>query len=103
MCYTCTYAVAHEDPDDPDPARSRGRAPEAQGTRQARGHVPVRLPPPRVTLLSTQLSWEELFEEIDRDGPALTGDVDTVEEIRRGREERDRELDARTPLDVPPE
>jgi antitoxin FitA len=56
-----------------------------------------------VTLLSTQLSWEELFEEIDRDGPALTEDVDTVEEIRRGREERDRELDARTPLDVPPE
>jgi antitoxin FitA len=56
-----------------------------------------------VTLLSTQLSWEELFEEIDRDGPALTEDSDTVEEIRRGREERDRELDARTPLDVPPE
>jgi hypothetical protein len=56
-----------------------------------------------VTLLSTQLSWEELFEEIDRDGPALVEDVDTVEEIRRGREERDRELDARTRRDVPPE
>ena len=56
-----------------------------------------------VTLLSTQLSWDELFEEIDRDGPALTEDVDTVELIRQGREERDRELDARTPLDVPPE
>ena len=56
-----------------------------------------------VTLLSTQLSWEELFEEIDRDGPVLIEDVDTVEEIRRGREERDRELDARTLRDVPPE
>lgn len=56
-----------------------------------------------VTLLSTQLSWDELFEEIDRDGPALVEDVDTVEEIRRGREERDRELDARTQRDVPPE
>jgi hypothetical protein len=56
-----------------------------------------------VTLLSTQLTWDELFEEIDRDGPALSGDVDTAEEIRRGREERDRELDARILRDVPPE
>jgi hypothetical protein len=56
-----------------------------------------------VTLLSEQLSWDELFEEIDRDGPALSGDVDTAEEIRRGREERDRELDARIVRDVPPE
>jgi antitoxin FitA len=56
-----------------------------------------------VSLLSTQLSWDELFEEIDRDGPALEEDVDTVEEIRLGREERDRELDARTLRDTPPE
>jgi hypothetical protein len=56
-----------------------------------------------VTLLSTQLTWEELFEEIDRDGPALIEDVDTVEEIHRGREERDRELDARTLRDDPAE
>jgi hypothetical protein len=56
-----------------------------------------------VTLLSGQMSWEELFEEIDRDGPALKEDVDTVEEIRLGREERDRELDARTLRDLPPE
>lgn len=56
-----------------------------------------------VSLLSTQLSWDELFEEIDRDGPALEEDVDTVEEIRLGREERDRELDARTLRDAPPE
>jgi antitoxin FitA len=55
-----------------------------------------------VTLLSEQLSWEELFEEIDRDGPALTEDVDTVELIRQGREERERELEARTLRDVPP-
>jgi antitoxin FitA len=56
-----------------------------------------------VTLLSTQLTWDELFEEIDRDGPALSGEADTAEEIRRGREERDRELDARILRDVPPE
>ena len=56
-----------------------------------------------VSLLSTQLSWDELFKEIDRDGPALEEDVDTVEEIRLGREERDRELDARTLRDAPPE
>jgi antitoxin FitA len=53
-----------------------------------------------VTLLSTQLSWEELFEEIDRDGPAIEGDVDTVEMIRQDREERERELEARTMRDV---
>ena len=56
-----------------------------------------------VTLLSEQLRWEELFDEIDRDGPALSGDIDTVEEIRLGREERDRELDARVLRDLPPE
>jgi len=43
-----------------------------------------------VTLLSTQLSWEELFEEIDRDGPAIEGEADTAELIRQGREERER-------------
>jgi hypothetical protein len=56
-----------------------------------------------VTLLSGQMSWEELFEEIDRDGPALREDVDTVEEIRQDREERGRELEARTLPSVPPE
>jgi hypothetical protein len=56
-----------------------------------------------VTLLSTQLTWEELFEEIDRDGPALTEDVDTVELIRKDREERERELEARTLRGFPPE
>jgi antitoxin FitA len=54
-----------------------------------------------VTALSSQLTWDELFEEIDRDGPALSGDVDTAEEIRLGREERDRELDTRILRDPP--
>ena len=44
-----------------------------------------------VTLLSRQLSWEELFEEIDEEDPAPTG-IDWAETIREGREERDREL-----------
>jgi hypothetical protein len=44
-----------------------------------------------VTLLSTQLSWEELFEELDEQDPVATG-IDWVEAIREGREERDREL-----------
>jgi hypothetical protein len=56
-----------------------------------------------VTLLSRQLSWEEVFEEIDRDGPAIEGDLDTAEMIRQDREERERELEARTLRDVPPE
>jgi hypothetical protein len=56
-----------------------------------------------VTLLSKQLSWEELFEQIDREGPAVTGDIDTVELIRQGREERERELEARTLRGLPPE
>jgi antitoxin FitA len=56
-----------------------------------------------VTLLSTQLSWEEVFEEIDRHGPAIDGDLDTAELIRQGREERERELEARTMRGFPPE
>jgi hypothetical protein len=56
-----------------------------------------------VTLLSRQLSWEDVFEEIDRDGPAIDGDVDTAEMIRQDREERERELEARTLRDIPPE
>jgi hypothetical protein len=54
-------------------------------------------------LLSTQLSWEELFEEIDRDGPAIEEDVDTAEMIRQDREERERELEARTMRGFPQE
>jgi len=56
-----------------------------------------------MTLLSSQLSWEEVFEEIDRDGPAIDGEADTAEMIRQDREERERELEARTLRDIPPE
>ena len=45
-------------------------------------------------LLSQQLSWEELFEELDRENRSFDGleEVDSAELIRQGREERDREL-----------
>jgi hypothetical protein len=52
-----------------------------------------------VTLLSQQMSWDELFEEIDRDGPVLLEEQekeDTAAMIRQDREERERELEART-------
>jgi hypothetical protein len=44
-----------------------------------------------VTLLSRQMSWEELFEQIDQEDPVPTG-IDWAEAIGEGREERDREL-----------
>ena len=45
-------------------------------------------------LLSEQLTWKELFEELDRENRSFDDleDVDTVELIREGREERDRQL-----------
>jgi antitoxin FitA len=48
-------------------------------------------------LLSEQLTWEELFEELDRENRSFDGleGVDTVALIRQGREERDRELTGR--------
>ena len=49
------------------------------------------------------MSWDELFEEIDRDGPVLLEDVDSAEMIRQDREERGRELEARTLRGFPPE
>jgi len=55
-----------------------------------------------VTLLSGQMSWDELFAEIDRDDPQPTG-MDWAGAIREDREERERELEARTPRDAPPE
>jgi hypothetical protein len=42
-------------------------------------------------MLSRQMRWEELFDEIDEEDPAPTG-IDWAETIREGREERDREL-----------
>jgi antitoxin FitA len=44
--------------------------------------------------LTQQLTWEELFEEMDREERSfddLEG-IDSAELIRQGREERDREL-----------
>jgi antitoxin FitA len=49
-----------------------------------------------VTVLSQQMSWEELFDEVDEDDPTPTG-IDWAEAIREGREERDRELMGRVP------
>jgi antitoxin FitA len=45
-------------------------------------------------LLSQQLTWQELFDEIDREGRTLDplAGIDSAELIRQGREERDREL-----------
>ena len=53
-----------------------------------------------VTLLSSQMSWDELFDEIDQEDPAPTG-IDWAEAIREGREERDRELLGGAPRDDP--
>jgi antitoxin FitA len=56
-----------------------------------------------LTDLSHQLSWEELFEQMDRDAWRFEGltDVDSAELIRQGREERDRELMERFEEDEP--
>ena len=53
-----------------------------------------------VTVLSRQMSWAELFDEVDEDDPTPTG-IDWAEAIREGREERDRELMGRVPRDDP--
>jgi plasmid stability protein len=47
-----------------------------------------------LTELAQQLTWEELFEQIDREGRQIEGleGVDSAELIREGREERDWEL-----------
>jgi hypothetical protein len=55
-----------------------------------------------VTLLSGQMTWEELFAEIDQDDPQPTG-IDWAEAVREGRQERERELEARTRPRLPPE
>jgi plasmid stability protein len=45
-------------------------------------------------LITQKLTWEELFEEMDRDARSFDGleGIDSAELIREGREERDREL-----------
>ena len=46
-----------------------------------------------ITALALRPTWQEIFDEIDREGPILKGEpVDTVELIREMREEREREL-----------
>jgi plasmid stability protein len=50
-----------------------------------------------ITALALRPTWQEIFDEIDREGPILKGEpLDTVELIRELREERERELEART-------
>jgi antitoxin FitA len=45
-------------------------------------------------LITQKLTWEELFEEMDRDARSFDGleGIDSAELIREAREERDREL-----------
>ena len=93
-----TYAVVNDDPDDPDPPRPRGRAPEAQGAAKREGISLSDYLRRELLLLSQQLTWEELFEEMDRENRSFDGveGIDSAELIRQGREERDRELMGRS-------
>ena len=45
--------------------------------------------------LASRLTWDEYFDLVDREGPIATG-IDWAETIRAEREERERELEART-------
>jgi antitoxin FitA len=55
-----------------------------------------------LTWMASRPTWDEVFEEIDREGPILKGEgVDTVELVRELREERDRELMSRILPDDP--
>jgi len=54
-----------------------------------------------ITVLARRPTWQEIFDEIDRDGGALAGDVDTVALIQEMRQERERELMARIWPDDP--
>ena len=48
-----------------------------------------------ITWLAKRLTWDEYFDLVDREGPIATG-IDWAEVIREEREERERELEART-------
>jgi hypothetical protein len=48
-----------------------------------------------LTFLASRLTWDEYFDLVDREGPIATG-IDWAETIRAEREERERELEART-------
>jgi antitoxin FitA len=47
-----------------------------------------------LTFLASRPTWQEIFDEIDREGPVATG-IDWAEAVREGREERERELEER--------
>ena len=48
-----------------------------------------------ITFLASRLTWDEYFDLVDREGPIASG-IDWVEVIRAEREEREREIEART-------
>jgi plasmid stability protein len=54
-----------------------------------------------ITTLARRPTWDEIFDAIDREGPLLKGDVDTVALIHEMRQERERELLARIWPDDP--
>jgi len=55
-----------------------------------------------ITFLASRPTWQEIFDEIDRENPVATG-IDWAEAVREGREERDHELMERfTPDDPQP-
>ena len=53
-----------------------------------------------LTFLASRPTWQEIFDEIDRENPVATG-IDWAEAVREGREERDRELMERFTRDDP--
>jgi hypothetical protein len=53
-----------------------------------------------LTFLASRPTWQEIFDEIDRENPVATG-IDWAEAVREGREERDRELMERFARDDP--
>jgi antitoxin FitA len=53
-----------------------------------------------ITFLASRPTWQEIFDETDRENPVATG-IDWAEAVREGREERDRELMERFTRDDP--
>ncbi len=53
-----------------------------------------------ITFLASRPTWQEIFDEIDRENPVATG-IDWAEAVREGREERDHELMERFTRDDP--
>jgi hypothetical protein len=55
-----------------------------------------------LTWLANRMTWDEYFDPVDREGPIATG-IDWAQTIREEREERERELEARTLRGFQPE